>query len=512
VKQYLLAHDLGTSGNKATIYGADGRLVGSLVCDYPTYYPGNGYVEQDADDWWKAVCDSTRMLLEKSKIPPGEIAGVCFSAQMMGCLVVDKNGAPLRRMLIWADTRSAAQEKYMLERIGLENGYKITGHRISASYSAAKLLWVRDNEPELYKKADKMLHAKEYIILKLTGEIVTEYSDASGTNLLDIAKKQWSDDLLAAFEIPRSLLPELHPSTHVAGKVTAEAARLCGLLEGTPVVTGGGDGSCACVGAGVVSAGKVYNVVGSSSWISTAAEQPYFDPEMRTFNWVHLDQNLYTPCGTMQAAGYSYAWFRDTLGGEERYAGKVAGMSAYAILDKMAQKTPPGAGGLMFLPYLLGERSPLWDHDARGAFVGLGASSGKAEMARAVLEGVGFNLKIIMDILEGYAPIDDVIMIGGGTKGDAWLKILADIWQKPLLVPEYLEEATSIGAAVCGGVGVGMFKDFSVAGKLNKPVRVIEPDKTAAEAYNRLYEIFREAYERLKPVYKSLAEFRNAGV
>ena len=505
--QYILAHDLGTSGNKATLYALDGTLKGSLVSEYPTYYPHSGWVEQDADDWWRAICESTKQLLEKTGILASKIVCVSFSGQMMGCLVVDRETTPLRRMLIWADTRSSAQEKFMLQQAGMENGYKITGHRLSASYSAAKLLWVRDNEPELYKKAGKMLHAKEYIIYKLTGEIVTEYSDASGTNLLDINKKEWSDELLNAFDIPKELLPDIYPSTLTAGKVTAEAARLCGLVEGTPVIIGGGDGSCACVGAGVVKAGKVYNVVGSSSWISTASKAPVFDPQMRTFNWFHLDDSLYTPCGTMQAAGFSYAWFRNNLCGEELFAGQITGKSAYDIINKYVENTKPGADGLLFLPYLLGERSPLWDHNARGAFVGLGISSTKGHMARAVLEGVGFNLKTILDILEKDSPTDDVIMIGAGVKGDIWLRILSDIWQKSLLVPEYLEEATSMGAAICGGVGIGAYKDFSVAEKQNKPVRRIEPDKNNAKTYNDLYTIFRETYEQLKPIYQSLAGF-----
>jgi xylulokinase len=504
--QYILAHDLGTSGNKAALYDFEGVLKGSLVCDYPTYYPHDGWVEQDPDDWWKATCDSTKSLLGQTGVAAADVACVSFSAQMMGCLLVDKDGKPLRDMLIWADTRASRQERYMLERVNLETGYKITGHRVSASYSAAKLLWVRDNQPELYKKAYKMLHAKEYIIFKLTGAIVTEYSDASGTNLLDIGKKRWSQELLEAFEIREDLLPDLFPSTHVAGKVTPEAARLCGLLEGTPVVIGGGDGSCACVGAGVVRQGKVYNVLGSSSWISMTAKEPYFDPEMRTFNWVHLDENLYTPCGTMQAAGYSYSWFRDALCGEENYAGKVSGMGAHQLIERLARQSPPGAGGLLFLPYLLGERSPLWDHDARGAFVGLGISAGKGDMVRAVLEGVAYNLKIILNILEDYSPIEEIVMIGGGAQGEMWLRILADVWQKPLAVPQYLEEATSMGAAICGGVGIGVYPDFLVAEKFNKAVKTVEPDKENAATYRRMFELFCETYRRLKPVYKSLAQ------
>ena len=392
--------------------------------------------------------------------------------------------------------------------MNLQSGYQITGHRLSASNSAAKLLWVKDNEPENYKRAFKMIHAKDYIIFKLTGEIVSDYSDASGTNLLDIEKRCWSEDLIRAFEIRRNLLPEIYPSTHIAGKVTAQASKLCGLLEGTPVVIGGGDGSCACVGAGVVRAGSAYNVIGSSSWISMASEHPYFDSEMRTFNFVHLDEKLFTPCGSMQAAGYSYAWFRNTLGTEEKAAGKIAGVSAYDILNRGAEKSLPGAGGLLFLPYLLGERSPLWDHTARGAFVGMGISTTKGDMARAVMEGVGYNLKSILEILQNCAEIEKVTMIGGGTKGKLWLQILSDIWQKPLLVPCYLEEATSLGAAICGGVGVGIYPDFTAAERLNQTERIIEPDQSKAAVYNTMYGIFNKTYQQLKPVYQALTRVR----
>jgi xylulokinase len=504
--RYILAHDIGTSGNKATLFGLDGLLKGSVVCDYPTYYPHDGWVEQDADDWWKAVCDSTKMLFERTGVASSEIVCVTFSGTMMGCLIVDGSGRPLRNMLIWADTRSSRQEKFMLSQVDMETGYRITGHRLSASYAAAKLLWIKDNEPELYAKADKILHPNEYIVLKLTGQVVSEYSNASSTNLLDITRKKWSGELLDAFGIKRSILPDLYPSTHVAGRVTAEAAAQVGLVEGTPVVIGGGDGSCACVGAGVAREGKAYCTVGSSSWISMAARAPYLDDEMRTFNWVHLDENLFTPCGTMQAAGYSYAWFRDFLCGEERFASKIAGMSAYRLIDNEVGQSPPGAGGVLFLPYLLGERSPLWDHDARGAFIGLGITSNKGDMARAVLEGVAFNLRIILDILNGYEKIGGLIMTGGGTKGAAWLQIMADVWQRTLTVPQYLEEATSIGAAICGGVGTGAYPDFTVAEKLNPPVKEIKPDPEKEKIYDGLYRIFKDAYAGLKPIYKSLAE------
>ena len=503
--QYILAHDMGTSGNKATLYDMEGNLKSSIVKGYPTHYPFDGAVEHDPDDWWEAVCGCTRELLSQSGVAPAEIACVSFSGIMMGCLIVDGAGKPLRNMLIWADTRSSAQEKWMLNRVGLERGYRITGHRPSASYSAAKLLWIKDNERELYDRAYKMIHAKDYIVLKLTGVFATDYSDASSTNLLDLEKRVWSQELLDAWEIWGDLLPDVYRSAEIVGKVTAEAARATGLLAGTPVAMGGGDGSCATVGAGVVAEGDTYNVIGSSSWICMAAKEPYFDPQMSTFNWLHLDPSLFTPCGTMQAAGYSYSWYRDVLCEQEVLAAREQGLSPYQLLNRHMDDTRPGAGGLLYLPYLLGERSPHWNHNARGAFVGMGASTTHKDMTRAVLEGVGYNLRMILNALEGYRNIDDIIMIGGGAKGKEWLQILADIWNKTLRVPRYLEEATSMGAAVAGGIAVGAYKDYSAARQYNKIVAEYQPIAKNVAVYAEMYPIFQEAYAQLVPVYDKLS-------
>jgi xylulokinase len=511
MEKFILAHDLGTSGNKVTLFSLDGKLGASCLYEYPTRYPKQNWVEQDPDDFWKAVCLSTRRLLEENRLSGGDVAAVCFSGQMMGCLLVDAEGKPLRPMIIWADTRAGTQEAEMEQKLGMDYVYRTTGHRISASYSAAKLLWVRDNEDGVYRRSYKMLHAKDYIIYKLTGNFVTDYSDASGTNLFDLVKKTWDKNILDTLGISPDLLPDAHPSTDNAGGIRAEAAREIGLLEGTPVIIGGGDGSCACVGAGVVSEGSAYNVLGSSSWISLASATPVYDPELRTFTWVHLDPALYTPCGTMQAAGYSYNWYKNTLcGGEIAEAAKTS-ENPYRLIDEGARNAAPGAGGLLYLPYLLGERSPRWNHEARGAMVGLSITTAKGDISRAVLEGVGFNLKIILRILEQGAAakggIDKVIMIGGGAKGAVWLQILADIWQKPLVVPAYTEEATSLGAAVCGGVGIGAFKDFSAIYQFNGPVKTITPNRESASLYEELFGLFNYTYDSLCDVYHRLAEF-----
>lgn len=505
--QYLLAHDLGTSGNKATLYREDGTLAASAVAYYGTSYPGPGWAEQDPEDWWHGVCRSTKDLLAGAGISPKEVACVSFGGQMMGCLLTDREGSPLRPMIIWADTRASRQEQEILHKICMEKVYQITGHRASASYSAAKLMWVREHEPQVYKKAYRMLQAKDYMIYRLTGRFVTDYSDAGGTNLFDIRKKEWSAEICGSLGIPMELLPEAHVSADVAGYVTREAAGACGLLAGTPVVIGGGDGSCACTGAGAVEEGDTYCVLGSSSWISRADREPVFDSGLRTFNWIHLDPALYTPCGTMQAAGLSYSWYQDTFCGEEKKIAKATGENLYDLLDCQVGSSRAGAGGVIYLPYLLGERSPRWNHAARGAFIGMDVRTKKADLARAVLEGVGFNLKVILDILEGakQGGKEPLTLIGGGAKGKCWARILADIWERPLQIPADPEGATSLGAAVCGGVGIGMFADYSVVKGFQKAAKQIEPDLNHREAYRAYYQIFNRAYEALEPVYEGLA-------
>lgn len=502
---YLLAHDLGTSGDKATLYDCNGNLKASVLCEYKTYYPHAGWAEQNPCDWWQAVCKSTKELIKISNIQKNEIASICFSGQMMGCLLVDNKGNALRTAIIWADNRSTKQADEMIKKIGMDRGYHITGHRLSASYSATKLMWIRENQPEIYQKAYKLLNAKDYIIYKLTGAFVTDYSDASGTNLLDINTKCWSYEILQSLGIRTDILPELHASTHIAGKVTVHAALECGLLAGTPVVLGGGDGSCACVGAGVVEEGKTYNVLGTSSWMSTVSKHPIYDPQMRTFNWIHLDSNLYTPCGTMQAAGSSLNWLKETLCQDEINTAKLQNISPYQLIDRKISQSIPGARGLLYLPYLLGERSPRWNFNARGAFIGLHIRTKKEDICRAVLEGIGYNLKVILDILNEFYSIDEVILIGGGAKSEIWQQILADIWQKPLFIPEYIDEATSMGAAVCGGVGIGLFSDFKVINKFNPLVKKVTPRSECQQCYNILYKAFNQAYNGLLDCYNTLS-------
>lgn len=502
MKGYILAHDLGTSGNKATLYNSAGKLCASSVLSYETKYLKPNWIEQDPNDWWHAVCESTKDLIKQSKIELEDILCITFSGQMMGCILVDDQGEALRNSLIWADMRAKDEVETIKKKVGMKKMYQISGNRLSESYTAAKLLWIKKHEPEIYKKAYKVLQAKDYIIAKLTGNFVTDYSDATGTNMFDMIKKEWSEDILDSLEIDKKLLPELHMSTDIVGKIRKEVSQEIGLLEGTRVVIGGADGACATVGAGSVEIGSAYNIIGTSSWVGITDDHPHFDEDMRTFNINHLDSSLYFSLGTMQSAGHSFNWFKENFGELEQLRGEAQGVNPYDIINQLILESKPGADYLIYLPYLLGERSPWWDSNAKGTFIGITPQHTRKDFYRSVLEGVGFHLKLIIDILD---VSDGLTVIGGGAKNKVWLQILADIWQKEVVVLEYLEEATSLGAAICGGIGIGLFKDFTVIKELNKEVLALQPRKEFAKIYDELYSVFQDSYNALAPIYKKIS-------
>jgi xylulokinase len=497
--ELILAHDLGTTGNKASLFNLEGNPVASAFRPYPTAYSRPGWAEQDPADWWRAVADSTRELLSAARYGSEDVAVIAFSGQMMACLPVDEAGLPLRPGIIWADQRAEAQAERVGERVGRARVYEITGHRAGASYTAAKALWLRDEQPEVFGRARWLLQAKDYVALRLTGEVATDYSDASGTNLFDLRARAWSGEILRAIDLDPALLPPARPSATVIGEVTAAAAEETGLRPGTPVAIGGGDGACATAGAGVVRPGDAYLYIGASSWIAYTSREPLYDPAQRTFTFAHLDPDYLFPTGTMQAAGASFDWL------ERLYRGGAEG-ALYDEMEAQAAEAAPGAGGLLYLPYLLGERSPHWNPRARGAFVGLTMTHGRAEMARAVLEGVAFNLRTILDAFRDQgAPIEALRVIGGGARSETWRRILADVLNVPLLRTGLVVEATALGAAIAGGVGIGLYPGYEVAAGLAPAYPAEEPDPAAARRYEAQHAAFREAYEALAPVYERLA-------
>lgn len=504
---YILAHDLGTSGNKATLYAADGTACGSFLASYDSHFFNGCWAEQDPEDWWRAVCESTRLLLECAAVKPSEIAVVALSGQMMGCTPVDAAGNALRPSMLYCDQRATAEADRILAQIPQADFYRIVGHRVSASYSLEKLMWLREHEPEVFAKTDKTLCAKDYINFRLTGRMATDYSDASGTNAFDINTFKWSKEVLACAEIPESLFPEALPSTAILGGLTAEAAAATGLLEGTPVAAGGGDGSAAGVGVGCVRPGSAYNCMGSSSWIGLTVTKPVVDAEMRTMNWAHCVPGYLHPSGTMQTAGSSFKWLAEQLCAEEAAEAERSGVSKYALIDVKAEAAPVGANGVIFLPYMLGERTPWWNPDARGAFIGLNLATKRADMLRAVLEGVAMNLGYIVDIFRKHVSFDDGLrIIGGGAQSRVLRQILADACGCPVHTLQSTAEATSMGAAIVGGVACGIFPNFDVVDDLLKTAETVRPVPEHVAFYRDRQAVIVKAYRGLVEVYGELAK------
>lgn len=511
-KTLILAHDLGTSGNKATLYDAEGTMLASSFSGYPTEFPAPGWAEQDPEQWWTAVKTSTRRLLQQVPGAGERVDGISFSGHMMSCCPVDEEGAPLRRAIIWSDQR-AYREKDALARVfGDEDAYRRTGTVWVANYLAAKALWLRENEPEVFRAARRYLMPKDFVAHRLTGRMVTDYSDASGTNLFDIRAKRWCEDIAGEIGLEFSTLPPALPSTSTVAGLDSRAAEELGLRRGVPVIIGGGDGPCATAGAGASGPGICYNSYGTSSWNAVATGQPLYDAKRRIFILCHLDPDRYMAAGTMQFAGGSFEWLNGWLGATEGTLAQGLGLSSYDLLSLEAERAEPASGGVLFLPYLLGERSPYWDPEVTGAFIGLTRSTGRGEIIRAVLEGTVYHLKLILDVLiENGAVFDEVRLIGGGGRSGLLRKLMADIWGVPVVPMRYLEEASSLGAALAGLVGIGARPSMEEAVSLVRKGEQVAPDPAAHQRYQRYYPLFGEAYHALREVNKKIHAAQNAG-
>lgn len=501
---YFIAHDLGTSGNKASLFTTGGKLVRSYTAPYDVRFFCGNYAEQDPEDWWQAIIVSTRKITEG--IPAKNVLAMSFSAQMQCCLIVDETGTPLRPAIIWADQRAENEKQLLEERIGFDRMYEITGHRVSASYSLAKLMWIKEHEPQLYAKTRYMLQAKDYMIFRLTGAFVTDYSDASGTNAMDLKNLCWSEEILKAAEIDADKFPPLHASTDVAGNLTKEAADLLGLTCGTKVVIGGGDGPCSAVGAGCIHTGELFLTFGTSAWIGGTTDEVFTTRDKIIPCFAHVIGGKYMPCGTMQAAGSSYSYIRKALCREETDAAKAAGKDPYEMMNQMIESSPVGAKNLIFLPYLLGERCPRWNPNTSGCFIGIKPCHEKADYVRAVVEGIAMNLEIILSVYRRSMSAESLIFTGGGAKGGVVAQIIANVLQAKLTRPDNVEEATSIAAAVMAGVGIGVYEDFSAVEKFLSVQDTILPQKETARVYAPLKELFDQSYYALQSVYDGLAK------
>jgi xylulokinase len=504
----LLGIDIGTTGVKAALFAAeDGSTLSSAFVEYPLYHPYPGWAEQQPEDWWQATLTAIRQCLQDGAIEgvqPADVRGVGLSGQMHGVVLLDEAYRVLRPCIIWADQRSEAQCRWMTERVGAARLIDYVSNPALPGFSAPKALWVRDNEPEIFARARVMLLPKDYIRFRLTGMLAMEISDAAGTCLLDVRHGVWSREVLDAIGFDAALLPTVALADAVAGKITQEVAQLTGLPAGTLVAGGGADNACGAVGNGVVQPGLALVSIGTSGVVLAYTNQPQVDrsgpvPRIHTFN--HAVPGAWYLMGVTQGAGLSLRWLRDNIGLPERALERWTGVGAYEILTKEAEGVPAGSDGLLFLPYMQGERTPHLDAYARGGWIGLTASHDRRHLVRSVLEGVAFSLKDCFAIIaEQGLALEQVRATGGGARSPLWRQIIADVLNVELVTTS-AQEGPAFGAALLAGVASGIYA--SIAHACHTTVHVVErtePQPANARVYANLYEQYRALYPALKPI------------
>jgi xylulokinase len=506
---YLLGLDVGTTGSKALLIDTDGAVKASATTEYPMMTPHPMWAEQNPVDWWAASVTSIKRVLDDGKVKPNEIAGVGLTGQMHGMVVLDARGEVLRPCIMWNDQRTAAQCASITEKVGAERVLQLTGNPVLPGFTAPKIVWVRENEPEVYSKVAKVLLPKDYVRFRLTGGFFSEVSDASGTSLFDVGKRQWSEEMLKALEIPLQWLPEVTESPVASARISARAAQETGLLEGTPVVGGGGDQAAQALGTGIITEGVISVTLGTSGVVFAASDSYRVEPQGRLHAFCHAVPGMWHLMGVMLSAAGSFRWYRDTLGDMERMQAKEAKRDPYDLLTEEAAKAPAGSEGLIFLPYLTGERTPYPDPNARGVFFGLTLRHTKAHMTRAVLEGVTYGLRDSLELMRALGiPIEQVRASGGGARSALWRQILADTFGAEIVTVNVTEGA-AYGAALLAGIGSGVYKDATDA--CNQAIRLTGKTTpgVATSTYADYYPRFRALYPALKSEFQAIAQVVN---
>ena len=497
MNRYTIGIDVGTGGTRALMVDEKGTLLGSATHEHAQFAsPQNGWAEQDPHDWWNACQKAIGKLLKQTGVSKNEIVAVGLAGQMHGAVLLDEKEEVLRPALIWCDQRTAEECRVLNETIGEQRLVELTSNPALPNFTLTKLMWVRTHEPEIWKRFRSFLLPKDYVRLQLTGVRAIDVSDASGTLLLDVVHRRWSKEMVKATGLDERCLPEVFESPEIVGKITARAAQATGLAEGTPVVAGAGDQAGGAIGMGIVKAGCVSATIGTSGVVFAATDKPFLDPKGRLHTFCHAIPNRWHVMGVTQAAGLSLRWFRDTFG----VAGKAAG-DPYDSLSQEAAAIPAGADGVLWAPYLMGERTPHLDSDVRGALIGLAASHGRGHIIRAILEGVAFSLQDSLTIFaEIGVPVSDIRLGGGGARSPLWRQIQADVYAKPVSLLA-AEEGCAYGAAVLAGVGARMWPSVDEAcAEIVRIASVVRPVKQSSEKLQQQYKLYRAIYPALKQI------------
>jgi len=498
---YLLGIDIGTSGCKIVFFRKDGTVAASGTGSYQVFYPHPGWAEQNPDDWYFASCRVIRDLMKEKNILPSEVAGVGIDGQSWSAIPIDKEGNVLAPTPIWMDTRAADICKRENDRIGRDRIFEVAGNSLQPTYTTPKILWFKETQPEMYRKIYKILQSNSFIAYRLTGICSQDISQGYGLHCFNARTGKWDPEMCRLFGIPEDFLSEIHPCHERIGSVTEKASRETGLLAGTPVAAGGLDACCGTLGAGVLSEGETQEQGGQAGGMSICCETYTADPRLVLSYHVVPDRWLLQ--GATVGGGGVMRWMEKQFGDYEREISGTCGKSSLTQFNEEAEKISAGSDGVVFLPYMSGERSPVWDPDAKGVFYGLDYSKTKAHLIRASMEGVAFALRHNLEIAEqDGAKVKELRAMGGSANSVLWTQIKSDITGKPITVPSS-DTATTLGAAILAGVGIGFYDSFEEAVALTvQTKRRHEPDLSKKDIYERNYRIYRELYENLKDVMK----------
>lgn len=487
----LLGIDLGTSSVKVVVFGVEGRLRAVGVAEYPILTPQFGYAEQNPEDWWRATVTAVREALSKADYP--EILGIGFSGQMHGLVLLDQKKNLLRPAIIWADQRSADLLTEIKERVGLDLLGQQCGTAPTAGFLIASLFWMQKREPQLLERVETVILPKDFLRFKLTGELGTDETDAAGSGIFHVGRRVWADDVIERLKLPRSIFPKVHASADVVGPLTQEAAMMLGLPHGIPVSAGCADQPAQAVGNGLIDPPMGSVTIGTGGQAFVPLTKPIIDSALRIHTFCHAPQSRWYLLGAMLSAGMALRWLRTVLEREK---------SSYEELVQVASKVEPGSEGLLFLPYLVGERSPNMDPKAKGGFIGLTLRHTTGHLVRALLEGVAFGLRQILDVMvDCGATLTQLVASGNGLSNPFWRQIVADVLDRPLVQgnDEHASERAGVGAALIAGISAGIFKNYEDTLKLApRFTAVTEPSPDASGLYQSHYSRFIDAYPRLK--------------
>ncbi|PRX18160.1 xylulokinase [Orenia metallireducens] len=496
---YLLGLDIGTSGIKGILITDKGKVISNKTRSYPLSTPKSGWAEQNPKDWWVATQEVIKKIITESKVDTSQIKGISLSGQMHSSVFLDEQLQVIRPAILWSDTRTSKQCQEIYERVGgLDNLINYVSNPALEGFTAPKVLWLKENEPQNYNKIRHLLLPKDYIRYQLTGEIYTEVSDGAGMLFLNVQKKKWSEKLLDKLGIDKEILPPVVDSTEIVGEITAEVAQKTGLAVGTPVVAGGADNACGAVGSGIVKEGRVMVSIGTSGVVLAQIDNSVADDQGRIHLFNHAKRDSWYMMGVMLSAGRCFSWMKEELFADEL---------DYDHLNELAAKVKPGSEGLTFLPYLYGERTPYADPNARGVYFGVSGKHQQGHFIRSVMEGVTFGLKDSLELIkEKGVEITEIRVIGGGAKSKLWQQILADIFANEISLLN-VEEGPAFGAALIAGVGVGVYDSFEeAANSIIKVKEVISPNLESVELYDKQYKLYKQLYVSLKDEFKALSQ------